>query len=436
METIADNEENNGIENDAVDIASANANKKFLLGILCGMLIAMCILGISLIGRQLYRNYKVNKAIKAGTYGESGENYDSRIVDEELVSKIVTLESVIDKYYLNEYTEEDLENGIYRGMIDSLGDKYGVYYTVEEIKEAREKSSGTFGGIGAYISYDEDLQCCIIAGTTEGAPAERAGLREGDVIYKVDDIDAQGMDSSEVVTYVRGEVGTTVHLTLIRDGENDPIEVDITREIIESNTVYSEMLEDNIGYIGITEFDTVTSDQFVEALAVLKGQGARGIIIDLRSNLGGNLDTACDIARYILPKGVIVYTIDKYDNKKEYTCDGEHELELPLVMLVNKYSASASEVLTGAVKDYGKGRVVGTTTYGKGIVQTIVPLSDGSAVKLTTSSYYTPNGICIHGTGIDPDVEVEFDSDTYYDTGKDNQLDAAVAEIHRIWEEN
>lgn len=429
-------QDNNSEDEISSSVRKDESDKRFLIGIICGMLIAMCILGIALIGRQLYRDYRIDKAVKAGTYNESGENYESKLVDERLASKIVTLESVIDKYYLNEYTTEDLETGIYRGMIDALGDKYGEYYTVEEIKKAREESDGVFGGIGAYISYDEDLKCCIIAGTMEGGPAESAGLRDGDIIYKVDDTDVQGMDSSEVVSLVRGEVGTVVHLTLIREGKQETIEVDITREYIDSNTVYSELMEDNIGYIGITEFDTVTSDQFVEALAVLKGQGARGIIIDLRGNLGGNLDTACDIARNILPKGVIVYTIDKYGNKKEYTCDGEHELELPLVMLVNKYSASASEVLTGAVKDYGKGRVVGTTTYGKGIVQTVIPLSDGSAVKLTTSSYYTPNGICIHGTGIEPDVEVQFDSEAYYNDNTDNQLDAAKAEIHKIWEES
>lgn len=420
------------------EVSQSAGNKKFLFGILCGMLIAMSIVGLFLLGSHLLSDNRIKKAVKAGTFAESGEGFRSKIVNEAVASKIVTLESVIDKYYLNEYTNEDLETGIYRGMVDSLGDKYGEYYTVEEIKKAREKSEGVFGGIGAYISYDEDLGCCIIAGTMEDGPADRAGLREGDIIYKVDDIDAQGMDSNEVVKYVRGEVDTVVHLTLLREtaDKTETIEVDITREFIESNTVIYEMKEDNIGYIGITEFDSVTSDQFTEALAVLKGQGARGIIIDLRSNLGGNLDTACDIARNILPKGVIVYTIDKYDNRKEYTCDGEHELDLPLVMLVNKYSASASEVLTGAVKDYGKGRVVGTTTYGKGIVQTVIPLSDGSAVKLTTSSYYTPNGVCIHGTGIDPDVEVEFDSDAYYNDGIDNQLDAAVEEIHKIWESN
>lgn len=413
---------------------SKDGNRRFLWGMILGMLLSMCIFGIVLIGREFYGTYKIRKAVAAGTYGEDGKNYKSRLVNEQVAGKIKAVESVIDKYYLNEYTTEDLETGIYRGMIDSLGDKYGVYYTEDEIKKAREESDGVFGGIGAYISYDEESDYCIIAGTTEDSPADKAGLREGDYIYKVDDIEAKGMDSSEIVKYVRGEVGTTVHLTLVREGEDDMIEVDIVRDIIETTTVYSEMKEDNIGYIGITEFDTVTSDQFVEALAVLKGQGARGIVIDLRSNLGGNLETACDIARNILPEGVIVYTIDKYDNKKEYTCDGEHELDLPLVMLVNQYSASASEVLTGAVKDYGKGRVVGTTTYGKGIVQTVVPLSDGSAVKLTTSAYYTPNGVCIHGTGIEPDVEVQFDADAYYEKDEDVQLDAALDEIHKMWE--
>ena len=413
---------------------SKEKNKKFLQGIICGLLLAMCILGMVLIARKLYDTYMFDKAMRVASDVADGSGYRSKLVNEQVAGKIKTLEGVIDKYYLNEYTTDDLETGIYRGMIDSLGDKYAEYYTVEEIRKAREDSNGVFGGIGAYISYDEESDYCIIAGTTEGSPADKAGLREGDYIVKVDEIEAKGMDSSEIVTYVRGEVGTTVHLTLKRKDEEELIEVDIVRDIIETTSVYSEMMDDNIGYIGITEFDSVTSDQFVEALAVLKGQGARGIIIDLRSNLGGNLDTACDIARNIIPEGVIVYTIDKYDHKKEYTCDGEHELDLPLVVLTNQYSASASEVLTGAIKDYGKGRVVGMTTYGKGIVQTVVPLSDGSAVKLTTSAYYTPNGVCIHGTGIEPDVEVEFDSDAYYENGTDNQLDAGIAEIHKMWE--
>ncbi len=405
-------------------------NSGFIKGLICGLLISAVAAGAFLVLWGSNNKKKPGSDIIA----EGGATFESRLVDDRTIGKIKTVEYLIDKYYLNEYTDKDVEEGIYKGMIDSLGDRYGEYYTREEVKEVREKTSGTFGGIGAYIGYNEEYECCVIAGTFTDSPAEKAGLREGDLIYMVDDTDVSSMDTSEVVDLVRGPEGSTVHMTLIREGADDYIEVDIVREIIKSDTVHSEMKDDNIGYIQIEEFDTVTFEQFVDALAVLKGQGARGIIIDLRSNPGGNLDTACDIARYIVPKGLICYTVDKYGEKVDYTCDGEHELELPLVILVNGYSASASEILTGAAKDHGKARVVGTTTYGKGIVQTIVPLNDGSAVKLTTSSYYTPNGTCIHGTGIDPDVEVELDGKAYYEDGKDNQLDAAMEEMHKIWE--
>ncbi len=410
-----------------------NNNKKsgFMTGLILGFVLAAGVVVILLIlWRGAYKRLLSNGATVNGSYGFTGE-----LVNDKMVSKLRTLEYLVDKYYLNEYTVEDMREGVYEGLIDSLGDRYGEYYTKEELKEAKEKSSGTFGGIGAYIGYDQNNNCCVIAGTFTDSPAEKAGLREGDLIYMVDGEDVSAMDTNEVVSRVRGPEGSTVHMSLVRQGSDDLIEVDIVREQIESDTVYSEMLEDNIGYIQIEEFDTVTFEQFVDALAVLKGQGAKGIIIDVRSNPGGNLDTACDIARYIIPEGIICYTVDKYDNRIDYTSDGEHELELPLVMLVNGYSASASEILTGAAKDHGKARVVGSTTYGKGIVQTIVPIDDGSAVKLTTCAYYTPSGVCIHGTGIEPDVAVDFNSDEYYNEGKDNQLDAAVEEMHKLWEE-
>ncbi len=410
-----------------------NNNKKsgFMTGLILGFVLAAGVVVILLIlWRGAYKRLLSNGATVNGSYGFTGE-----LVNDKMVSKLRTLEYLVDKYYLNEYTVEDMREGVYEGLIDSLGDRYGEYYTKEELKEAKEKSSGTFGGIGAYIGYDQNNNCCVIAGTFTDSPAEKAGLREGDLIYMVDGEDVSAMDTNEVVSRVRGPEGSTVHMSLVRQGSDDLIEVDIVREQIESDTVYSEMLEDNIGYIQIEEFDTVTFEQFVDALAVLKGQGAKGIIIDVRSNPGGNLDTACDIARYIIPEGIICDTVDKYDNRIDYTSDGEHELELPLVMLVNGYSASASEILTGAAKDHGKARVVGSTTYGKGIVQTIVPIDDGSAVKLTTCAYYTPSGVCIHGTGIEPDVAVDFNSDEYYNEGKDNQLDAAVEEMHKLWEE-
>ena len=229
-----------------------------------------------------------------------------------------------------------------------------------------------------------------------------------------------------MVSLIRGEENTSVHLTLIREGEEDYVEVDVTRRQVESPTVEYEMLDNNIAYIQITEFDQVTIDQFTEALAVCKGSDMEGLILDLRSNPGGSLNAVCEIARKILPKGLIVYTEDKYGAKEELTCDGNNEIQVPMVVLVNDYSASASEILAGAIQDYGKGILMGTQTYGKGIVQRVIALSDGSAVKLTISHYYTPNGRNIHEVGIEPDVIVEFDGEAYYNDGFDNQLEEAV----------
>ena len=203
------------------------------------------------------------------------------------------------------------------------------------------------------------------------------------------------------------EEGTKVVLTLVRDGESDYLEVPVERRKIESPTVSTEMMDDGIGYIEITEFDDVTEDQFAEALAECKAKGMKGLILDLRSNPGGNLSTVCEISRMLLPKGMIVYTEDKYGRTDEYTCDGMRQLQVPAVVLVNGYSASASEILAGALQDYGVATIVGTQSYGKGIVQSVLDLQDGTALKLTTAKYYTPNGNNIHEIGITPDVEVD-----------------------------
>ena len=224
-------------------------------------------------------------------------------------------------------------------------------------------------------------------------------------------------------------------LTLVREGEADYLEIPVERRKIESPTVSSEMLENQIGYIEITEFDDVTEDQFAEALAECRGNGMKALILDLRSNPGGNLSTVCEISRMLLPKGMIVYTEDKYGTRDEYTCDGARKLEVPAVVLVNDYSASASEILAGALKDHGMATIMGTTTFGKGIVQRVISLSDGSAVKLTVSKYYTPNGNDIHEKGIEPDVVVEFDADAYYDEGIDNQLQEAISYLSAETEE-
>lgn len=349
-------------------------------------------------------------------------------VTTESVSKMQLLEKTIDEYfYLEEVSDEELDEGIYKGMLSALGDPYSEYYTPEELNKLMEKSEGIYYGIGAYVSLDTVSTLPKITGLIEGSPAEEVDLRPNDIIYEIDGTSTYGVSLTDAVALIKGEEGTEVVLTIIREGENDYLEIPVTRRKVESPTVEFEMLDDGMAYIQITEFDDVTVDQFAEALAMAKGSDMKGLIIDLRANPGGSLNAVVEIARMILPEGMIVYTRDKNGKGMEYTCDGKRQLDVPLVVLVDMNSASASEILAGAIKDYGIGTLVGTTTFGKGIVQQIIPFSDGSAVKLTISSYYTPNGNDIHGIGIEPDVVCEFDGEAYYDEENpfDNQLEKA-----------
>ena len=403
--------------------------KKFWLGFLVGVvgvLLAACIVSVvAYLGFRKQVSYSEEAQLSTGK--KSGS---SSVVTSATTAKMTMIERLIKKNYYMDVDEEELRDGIYRGMLASLNDPYSEYYSAEDLKEVIESNEGIYYGIGAYVSLDTDLNLSVISGIISGTPAEEAGLQEGDIIYKVDGTDTTGMSVSEVVSMIRGEEHTTVDLSLIRDGE--VVEITVERRKVESPTVEYEMLDGNIGYIQITEFDDVTTDQFTEAMAVLKGQNMKGLILDLRSNGGGNLDTCIDISQQLLPKGLIVYTEDKYGNRDEYTCDGQRKFDKPLDVMVNGYTASASEILTGAIKDYRLGTVMGTTTYGKGIVQQIISLKDGTAVKMTISRYYTPKGHYIHQTGIEPDIEVEFDADAYKKDKTDNQLEAAKTQIKRL----
>lgn len=404
-----------------------NKGGVFLLGLLVGVVIMTLVGSCAYVGVRLYQ---MTGAREASVNREPAES----VINDNTVEKLETLEEVIEEYY---YRDEDIDidamiEGMYAGVVDSLGDPYSVYYTEEEWREMITETEGIYYGIGAYVSLDTTTGFAKISGIIANTPAEGAGLRENDIIYLVDGETTQGYELSEVVAMIKGEEGTTVHLTIYREGEPEYLELDVTRRKIESPTVNYAMYDNGIGYIQITEFDEVTSDQFAEALAVIKGSDAKGLILDLRSNPGGSLPVVVDIARLILPKGLIVYTEDKYGDRDEYNCDGRNELEIPLVVLINGNSASASEILAGAIKDYHKGTLIGTTTFGKGIVQRILPLTDGTALKLTISSYYTPSGKNIHGIGIEPDIVCEFDSDAYYDEGVDNQLDRAMQEIEKM----
>ncbi|MGN0157177.1 MAG: S41 family peptidase [Lachnospiraceae bacterium] len=394
--------------------------KKFLSGFISGILLMALLFGAIYIGKQIYVLYLYKQA------SVSTESKQEAVTGIDTNRKMQIIENTIDQYYLDEVEPEKLQDGIYYGMVEALDDPYSTYYSAEDLVKMQQETQGIYYGIGAYVGMDKDTGLCTISGVIEETPAQEAGLRTGDVIYKVDGVSTQGMETTDVVALIKGEENTTVHLTIARENENDFLELDVVRRKIENPTVNYEMKENGIAYIQITEFDEVTTDQFTEALAVCKGSDMKGLILDLRSNPGGNLNVVCEIARKLLPKGMIVYTEDKYGQREEYTCDGTNQITVPMVVLVNGYSASASEILSGAIKDYGIGTLMGTKTFGKGIVQRIIPLSDGSALKLTVSKYYTPNGKNIHGVGIEPDEVVEFDAEAYYDKGIDNQLDAAV----------
>ncbi len=392
--------------------------RRFISGIIIGFLCAVLV-----VSGLVFYLLSQNRALRNSIVGDG----ESGLLTDESVKKIQALESVIDTYYYkSDLDKQDQIDGLYKGLMSSLNDPYSEYYTEAELLELTADVQGIYFGIGAYVSFDSTINMARVSGVMPGSPAEKAELCIDDIIYEVDKESTQGLSLEEVVSRIKGEEGTTVHLTLVRNGVSDYVEVDVERAQIEVPTVSTKVYDDNIGYLKITEFDEVTTTQFIEGLAELRAQNIEGLIIDLRSNPGGSLSTVCDIARQLLPEGVIVYTEDKEGNREDYNCDGKHEIDIPVVVLINQYSASASEILSGAIKDYGIGKLVGKTTYGKGIVQRIFDLRDGTAVKLTVSSYFTPSGVNIHGIGIEPDIEVEFDSEAYAKDKTDTQLDKGI----------
>lgn len=349
----------------------------------------------------------------------------STVSEADVNKKLDQINSLIEDYYLyeDEIDEDTLIDGIYSGYAEALGDPYTEYYDEKETEALYESTSGEFSGIGATMSKSADSDEITVSNVYDDSPADKAGLKQGDVIYQVDDHSASGQDLETVVSWIKGEQGTEVVLHVLRDGKE--IELTATRDIIEVHTVSSEMKDNQIGYIAVSEFDSVTYDQFKEALDNLESQGMQGLVIDLRGNPGGSLTTVTDMLKLLLPEGTIVSTKDKYGNTEEITCDGKHEFIKPLAVLVNQYSASASEIFSGAIQDYGTGTIVGMTTYGKGVVQQLMDLGDGTCLKVTIAEYYTPSGRSINGTGVEPDVEVEYEYDKN-NPEADNQLDKAL----------
>jgi carboxyl-terminal processing protease len=411
-------------------IMEENQKKRsgFGSGMFVGFLLGILLLGIGVtFGVHVYTT-STNQYLVISPSGVK-KTAESNILTNKTVKKIDELMSYIDLYYNDDCDEDDIRNAIYAGTLEGLGDPYSVYYTADEYKDMQISTSGKYYGIGAALGQDAKTKEVTISKVYEGTPAEEAGLRDGDQIVKVNDTVSTSEELSDLVQKIRGEEGTTVHLKIYRASTKKTFEVDVERKNVELPSITSKMLDGGIGYIQISEFQSETEEQFKSALADLKKQGMKSLIVDVRSNPGGLITAAANILDQILPEGTVVYTEDKYGKREDYTSDSKC-LKCPIAVLVNENSASASEIFAGAIKDYNYGTLIGTKTFGKGIVQTVFPLEDGDAVKITTAKYYTPKGNYIHGVGIEPDINLTYKysgpEDEAYDMKYDNQVQKAI----------
>ncbi len=362
---------------------------------------------------------------------EEAEAQPDTVLRQDSFAKIQALEDAIKTYYYQSDIDiKGMENGMYKGLVSGLGDPYTEYYDETEMKKQEADYEGVFYGIGCYIFTDEETGMHTISGVMKDGPADKAGIKAGDIFIKVDGEDATQWSLNDLVRHVKGDKDTVVHLTMYREGEQDYLELDVTRGEVPNETVNGFMVDDNTGYVSISSFEGTTPSQFTDCIEFLQEKGMKGMILDLRNNLGGNVEAVTDIADQILGEGVIVYTMDRDGNRHDYLSDAEHKLDIPIVLLVNGYSASASEILAGALKDYGAATLVGTQTFGKGVVQSILPFNDGTALKITISSYYTPKGNNIHKIGITPDVVLELDKKAYQEDSVDNQFEKALELVH------
>lgn len=416
-------------------------NKKFFLGVFIGMIV-MVLLAVGLVDLAfqnrnvrmlLFDTVKKMSTISSEETGseKSGKVSGAAIDWNKVTDKEEEIYNTIDEYYLNGIDNDKMKDGIYKGMVDSLGDPYTVYYNTEEYKQFTSSSSGTYSGIGVAVSQNVTTGAITIVKTFKKGSGEKEGMKPGDVIYKVEGKKIEGLELSKVVSMIKGEEGTFVKVTVLRDGKE--IEFNLERKKLEVDTVNYRMEDRSgkkIGYISVSEFDEVTASQFKSAISELNKEGMEGLVIDLRDNPGGLLDVTCEMLDRMIKKGLLVYTVDKYGKRVDEDATDIDSFDKPVAILVNGNSASASEVFSGAMKDYKAATLVGTKTFGKGIVQSIVPFGDGTAMKVTVSKYYTPNGVNIHGTGIEPDVVVELSKDATkngkYDRKYDNQLTKAL----------
>lgn len=438
------------------------SKNKFWKGFLVGTLV-MAFAGLVIVGVSA-GIFLIGRAVMDDPVQMAGESHPAEPVGEgeldlgRIAEKMGYIQDIVDNYYLFEEDMELVEDGVYMGLMYGLNDPYSVYYNEEDYQSLMEDTTGEYCGIGAMVSQNRSTGIATVVRVFEGSPSFEAGLLPGDILYKVGDEEVAGMELDLLVSnYIRGEEGSKVSLVVLRGETNEEVELVMERRKVEIPTVEHEMLADNVGYVEVLQFDTVTSQQFKTAIEDLEAQGMEKLVIDLRDNPGGVLDAVVEMMAYVLPEdkmdGMLVYTADKDGNGERFFCeDGKlkhesdygqraggypkedgHSLDLPLAVLVNGNSASASEVFTGAILDYEAGVVVGTQTFGKGIVQSVLPLGDGTAIKLTTAHYYTPDGFDLHGEGLTPDIEVELDEElrnqAVVEKSEDNQLQAAIAAL-------
>ena len=313
-----------------------------------------------------------------------------------------------------------------KGILGYIGDEYSKYYTVDEFQSTVNSTQGTFCGIGVTVKEDKETGYILIGDVLEGGSAIEAGVKAGDLVIQIDSVKIpEDMPASEGVDLMKGEAGTKFKMTVLRGTEQ--IEFELVRKIIPIISVDYMVAEDNIGYIYISQFTDSAASQFKKAMDALTEQGVEGLIIDVRDNPGGTLTSVLAIADYLMPEGLIMYEEDKHGERVEYrSTDADAHLTVPCVVLTNGNSASAAEVFTGALKDHKLAVIMGTKTFGKGIVQTLRMLSDGTGLKFTVKNYFTPLGNNIHGVGITPDIEIELDKELYKNEGIDNQYQAAI----------
>ncbi len=378
--------------NDTPIIQSHNNDKElkreFNKGMAMGIVIAVLLMVLFALGKRTFTIYS---------------NMLSGSIDYE--DKAQLIYDTLKEHYVDDIGEDELYEGIFSGMVNYTTDQYSYYIPAESYEDFVSGTSGEYVGIGIVVSVDENENIAIQY-VMEGSPAEAAGILPGDILVAVDGVEANLENYYDVIDMVKGEEGTTVDIKIYRPDQALTLEKTVERANIDTVTVSSAMMDDNIGYIRISEFDSVTYDQFKAALDELNSQGMKGVIMDVRDNPGGLLTSVTAVLDELLSEGIITYTEDKYGNK-EYEYSTGDGIDIPVVVLTNGSSASAAELFTAALKDRGVGSVVGETTYGKGIVQTTFPLSDGSAVKITTAKYYTPSGVCIQGVGVEPDYEIK-----------------------------